>query len=105
MRIAPRNGPLVAGEHAGAAFDAVLELEMNLAKLVHRVAVGRADVGRALVRTGAVANVGIDEDVRFRLAFALVAEAHCSEAFGDGQGFVRVHNARPPFRPNLMSSQ
>src|SRR5690554_5667578 len=84
--VAPGDGALVAGVHAGPALDAVLELEVHEAALVDRVAVGRADVRRALVRADGVADRGVDEDVRLGVAAALVAVGDGAQPLGDAEG-------------------
>src|SRR5690606_2062616 len=63
VRVAPRHGALVAGVHARPALDAVLELEVDAARLVFRVALRRAHVRRAVVGADRVADRRVDDDV------------------------------------------
>src|SRR5690606_1690344 len=76
---------LVAGVHARPALDAVLELEVDAARLVFRVALRRAHVRRAVVGADRVADRRVDDDVRLRLGAALVAVADLAAALGDGK--------------------
>ena len=83
IRVPPGDGPLVARVHTGTTLDAVFYLEMHLPLLIHRVALCRAHVRRAFVRTDAVADGRIDFDVRFRVAPPLIAVGNEAKAFGD----------------------
>ena len=55
---------------------------MHFLILVHRVAIGRADPGGALMRAGAVANTGVHHDMGFYFAAALVSVANQAQTFG-----------------------
>jgi hypothetical protein len=88
IRETPRDGSLVARVQAGAAFDAILELEMDVVVFVDGVAAGGAHEMRRSVRTARVADLGIDQDVRFRIWAALVTVTDEAEAVLNGAGIV-----------------
>lgn len=110
--VVPGDGVLVAGVHAGAALDAVFELEMDVTAFIQRVAVGGAHVGGTLVRARCVADRRIDEDVWFGFTAALVAIGHLPQTLGNAQCFHNsprwlciAYNDVAPLKPNLMRSQ
>jgi hypothetical protein len=67
---------LITGIHAGAAFDAILDLKMHFLVFVHGVAIGRAYPSGAFVRAAAVADIGIYDNMRLNFTAALVAVPH-----------------------------
>jgi hypothetical protein len=58
--IVPRHSALIAGVHAGTAFDAVLKLKNDTPIVVILVAFCGADVRRAVVRTNRIADSSFD---------------------------------------------
>ncbi len=74
--VIPIHGALIAGIHAGTAFDAVLDLKMHFLVFVHGVAIGRADPNGTLMWAAAIADIGIYHNMRFNFAAALVAVSH-----------------------------
>ena len=74
--VIPIHRPLITGIHAGAAFDAILDLKMHFLVFVHGVAIGRADPSGAFVRAAAVADIGIYDNMRLNFASALIAITH-----------------------------
>ncbi len=82
IRVIPVNRALIAGVHAGAALNAVFNLKMHRAVLVHGITVSRAHVGRTLVRTGGIANIRVHDNVWFNFRLRLIAIADQPQAFG-----------------------
>lgn len=82
--VVPGNGTLIAGIHACAALNAVLELENDLTFIIVLVAFSRTDIGRAVVRADRIANVGLHQNMRSGVGAPLVAVSNQSKTFGKG---------------------
>lgn len=93
--IIPGDGTLIAGIHARTALNAVLELENDLTFIIILIAFCRTDIGRAVVRTDRIANVGVDENMRSGFGAPLIAVGNHTKTFGKGallhsNSFIRL---------------
>ncbi len=64
MRKSPRDSTLVTRVQAGAALNAVFELEVDIPLFIKGVALGRTHSRRALMGTRGITDVGIHLDMR-----------------------------------------
>jgi hypothetical protein len=65
IREVPVHSSLIAGIHTGSAFDAILNLKMNLIIFVHGITISRANPSSTFMRTTGVTNIGIYNNVWF----------------------------------------
>ncbi len=63
----PAYRSLITSVHARTALDTVFHLKVHLSIFIFGVAVGRADIGCTLMRTGGVTDVRVYLDVGFDL--------------------------------------
>jgi hypothetical protein len=73
-----------------------------MALLVLEIALRRADVRRAVMRTLRIADRGVDEDVRLRLAAGLIAIGDETKAFGNAE---LLHIDLAALNPSFIISQ